>query len=117
HDIHLDVEVPAHTLLGGAEGLALLVAQVMPHWMVASYASVYVGVAQSCVDECVAHCQVRGIAPPPNVRARLGRGDAAVAAARLVVDEAARRVAIAPGDAETNRWVWRAKLLAGTTAM
>ena len=31
------------TLLGGAEGLALLVAQVMPHWMVASYAAVYVG--------------------------------------------------------------------------
>ncbi len=117
HDIHLDVEVPAASLLGGAEGLALLVAQVMPHWMVASYAAVYVGVAQSCVDECVAHCQARGIATLPNVRSRIGRADAAVAAARLVVDEAARRVAAAPGDNETNRWVWRAKLLAGTTAM
>ena len=30
--------------------------------------------------------------------------------------EAARRVDAAPGDPETNRWVWRAKLLAGTTA-
>ena len=117
HDLHLDVVVPAETLLGGVEGLALRVAQVMPHWMVASYASVYVGVAQSCVDECVAHCQARGIATLPNVRARIGRADAAVAAARLVVDEAARRVTIAPGDVETNRWVWRAKLLAGTTAM
>jgi alkylation response protein AidB-like acyl-CoA dehydrogenase len=117
HDLHLDVMVPAETLLGGVEGLALLVAQVMPHWMVASYAAVYVGVAQSCVDECVAHCQARGIAHLANVRARVGRADAAVAAARLVVDEAARRVAIAPGEAETNRWVWRAKLLAGTTAM
>jgi len=117
HDVHLDVMVPAETLLGGVEGLALLVAQVMPHWMVASYAAVYVGVAQSCVDECVAHCQARGIAHLANVRARVGRADAAVAAARLVVDEAARRVAIAPGEAETNRWVWRAKLLAGTTAM
>ena len=117
HDVHLDVVVPAKTLLGGAEGLALLVAQVMPHWMVASYAAVYVGVAQSCVDECVAHCQARGIATLPNVRARIGRADAAVAAARLVVDEAARRVVAAPGDIETNRWVWRAKLLAGTTAM
>ena len=32
------------------------------------------------------------------------------------VAEAARRVDEAPGDVETNRWVWRAKLLAGTTA-
>jgi alkylation response protein AidB-like acyl-CoA dehydrogenase len=116
HDLHLDVVVPESTLLGGVEGLALLVAQVMPHWMVASYAAVYVGVAQSCVDECVAHCQARGLTNLPAVRSRLGRADAAVAAARLVVDEAARRVTEAPGTPETNRWVWRAKLLAGTTA-
>jgi alkylation response protein AidB-like acyl-CoA dehydrogenase len=30
--------------------------------------------------------------------------------------EAARRVDEAPGDTETNRWVWRAKLIAGSTA-
>ena len=117
HDLHLDVVVPADRLLGGVEGLALLVAQVMPHWMVASYAAVYVGVAQSCVDEAVAHCRARGLAELPSVRARVGRADAAVAAATMVVSEAARRVALAPGDAETNRWVWRAKLIAGTTAM
>jgi alkylation response protein AidB-like acyl-CoA dehydrogenase len=117
HDLHLDVEVPPSTVLGGVEGLALLVAQVMPHWMVASYAAVYVGVAQSCVDEAVTHCQARGLAHLPSVRSRLGRADAAVAAARLVVDEAARRVTEAPGEPETNRWVWRAKYLAGTTAM
>ncbi len=117
HDLHLDVVVPASRLLGGVEGLALLVAQLMPHWMVASYAAVYVGVAQSCVDEAVAHCQARGLAHLPSVRARIGRADAAVAAARLVVDETAQRVAAAPGEPETNRWVWRAKLLAGTTAM
>ena len=109
--------MPADALLGGVEGLALLVAQIMPHWMVASYAAVYVGVAQSCVDEAVAHCRARGLATLPSVRARIGRADAAVAAAWLAVQEAARRVNEAPGDAETNRWVWRAKLLAGTTAM
>src|SRR5690606_19696183 len=113
HDVHLDLVVPTTALLGGAEGLALLVAQLMPHWMVASYAAVYVGVAQSCVDEAVAHCQERKLAHLPSVRARIGRADAAVAAARLVVDEAARRVTEAPGDPETNRWVWRAKYLAG----
>jgi alkylation response protein AidB-like acyl-CoA dehydrogenase len=119
HDLHVDVTVQASCLLGGVEGLALLVAQLMPHWMVASYAAVYVGVAQSCVDEAVAHLTGgrAALAALPSVRARVGRADAAVAAARLVVDEAARRVTTAPGDPETNRWVWRAKLLAGTTAM
>jgi alkylation response protein AidB-like acyl-CoA dehydrogenase len=39
-----------------------------------------------------------------------------VEAARLAVLEAARRVDAAPGEPDTNRWVWRAKLLAGTTA-
>jgi len=117
HDLHLDVVVPPGTLLGGVEGLALLAAQLMPHWMVASYAAVYVGVAQSCVDEAVKHLTQRGLASLPAVRARVGRADAAVAAARLVVDEAARLVNEAAGEPETNRWVWRAKLLAGTTAI
>ena len=116
HDLYLDVRVPAGALLGGVEGLALLVAQLAPHWMVASYAAVYVGVAQSAIDAAVAHLTERRLAQLPAVRARIGRADAAVAAARLAVDEAARRVDEAPGEEETRRWVWRAKLLAGTTA-
>jgi alkylation response protein AidB-like acyl-CoA dehydrogenase len=117
HDVHLDVVVPGSALLGGVEGMALLMAQLMPHWMVASYAAVYVGVAQSCMDEAVAHCRARGLDTLAWVRSRIGRADAAVSAARLVVDEAARRVTESPGEPETNRWVWRAKLTAGTTAM
>jgi alkylation response protein AidB-like acyl-CoA dehydrogenase len=39
-----------------------------------------------------------------------------VAAAALVVTEAATRVDEAPGESETNRWIWRAKLVAGETA-
>jgi alkylation response protein AidB-like acyl-CoA dehydrogenase len=116
HDVHLDVTVPDDALLGGVEGLALLVAQVMPHWLVASYAAVYVGVAQAAIDAAVAHVSERGLGKLPAVRARIGRADAAVASARLVVTEAARRVDAAPGEPETNRWVWRAKLLAGTMA-
>ncbi len=116
HDLHLDVRVGVGTLLGGVEGLALWFAQLMPHWLVASYAAVYVGVAQASVDAAVTHLTGRGLAALPWVRARIGRADAAVAAARLAVAEAARRVDAAPGDAGTNRWVWRAKLLAGTTA-
>nr|MDP9442073.1 acyl-CoA/acyl-ACP dehydrogenase [Actinomycetota bacterium] len=49
-------------------------------------------------------------------RQRLGRADACVEAARLAVEEAGRQVDAKPGDAETNRAVYRAKLLAGDTA-
>lgn len=117
HDLHLDVLAPADSLLGGVEGLALLLAQVMPQWLVASYAAVYVGVAQAAVDAASGYIGERGLDRLPAVRARLGRADARVAAARLAVLEAARRVDAAPGEADTNRWVWRAKLLAGETAM
>jgi alkylation response protein AidB-like acyl-CoA dehydrogenase len=116
HDLHVDVTVPPDALLGGIEGLALVVAQMMPHWLVASYAAVYVGVAQAAVDAAVEHLTARRLSGLPAVRGRVGRADAAVSAARLVVAEAARRVDATPGDPETNRWVWRAKLLAGTTA-
>jgi alkylation response protein AidB-like acyl-CoA dehydrogenase len=111
NDLHVDVTVPSGALLGGVEGLALVVAQLAPHWMVASYAAVYVGVARAAVDAAVEHVTARKLGHLPAVRARIGRADAAVAAAHLAVMEAARRV-----DEETNRWVWRAKLLAGTTA-
>jgi alkylation response protein AidB-like acyl-CoA dehydrogenase len=117
HDLLLDVVAPAGALLGGIEGLALPMAQLMPQWLVASYAAVYVGVARSAIDAAVEHLTGRGLTGLPAVRARVGRADAAVEAARLAVLEAARRVDQAPGTPETNRWVWRAKLLAGQTAM
>jgi alkylation response protein AidB-like acyl-CoA dehydrogenase len=116
HDLHLDVLTPRTTLLGGVEGLALWFAQLMPHWLVASYAAVYVGVAQAAVDAAVAHLRERRLTHLPSVRSRIGRADAAVAAARLAVAEAARRVDEDSGAEETRRWVWRAKYLAGTTA-
>lgn len=117
HDLHLDAVVPADALLGGVEGLTLPLAQIMPQWLVASYAAVYVGVAQAALDAAVTYLGGREPARLPAVRSRLGHADARVAAAREVVREAARRVDGAPGTAETNRWVWRAKLLAGDTAM
>jgi alkylation response protein AidB-like acyl-CoA dehydrogenase len=116
HDLHIDVEVPHTRLLGGVEGLALWFAQLMPHWLVASYAAVYVGVAQASLDAATEHINGRGLGHLPAVRSRMGRADAAVSAARLAVQEAARRVDREPGATDTNRWVWRAKLLAGDTA-
>ncbi|WP_228454717.1 acyl-CoA dehydrogenase family protein, partial [Streptomyces alkaliphilus] len=116
HDLHLDTEVSADALLGGVEGLALPIAEVMPQWLVASYAAVYVGVARAVLRAAADHLGERGLTGLPAVRARVGRADAAVEAAALAVAEAARRVTDRPGEPETNRWVWRAKLLAGDTA-
>jgi alkylation response protein AidB-like acyl-CoA dehydrogenase len=116
-DLDLDVVVPAHALLGQVEGLALLLAQVMPQWLVASYAAVYVGVARSAVSAATDYIDKRSLGRLPAVRARLGRADAAVAAAEEAVRAMARAVTAAPGEPDTNRWVWRAKLIAGETAM
>lgn len=117
HDLDLDVVVPDDALLGQVEGMALLLAQVMPQWLVASYAAVYVGVAQAALTAASDYIDERGLGRLPMVRARLGRADSAVAAAREVIRAMARAVDAAPGEPATNRWVWRAKLIAGETAM
>jgi alkylation response protein AidB-like acyl-CoA dehydrogenase len=117
HDLSLDVVVPADALLGQVEGMAVLLAQVMPQWLVASYAAVYVGVAQAALAAATDYVNGRGLGRLPMVRARLGRADAGVAAAREVVRAMAQAVTAAPGEPATNRWVWRAKLVAGETAM
>jgi alkylation response protein AidB-like acyl-CoA dehydrogenase len=52
-----------------------------------------------------------------SVRQRVGRAEAEVQAARLALERAARLVDLRPGDPETNRWTYRAKLLAGDVAM
>lgn len=124
----LDTSVDATTLVG-VEGVALLLADSMPEWLVASYAAVYVGVAQAALDAAVAHVQTTIATEPrsdneirdvplsssPWIRQRIGRAEAQVAAARLVVEEAARRVVADPGEPETVRAVYRAKLVAGDT--
>ncbi|MDA8295029.1 MAG: acyl-CoA/acyl-ACP dehydrogenase [Actinomycetota bacterium] len=116
HDVTFDVGLPLDALLGGVEGLALLLAQVMPQWLVASYAAVYVGVATAALEEAARQATARGLGRLPALRARLGRADAQIAAARLCVLDAARAVDASPGTPATNRAVWRAKLLAGDVA-
>ena len=124
HGLTLDVEVEPTALVGGIEGLAVLLAYAMPQWLVASYAAVYVGVAAAALSEAVTYInrrtvagQVGGLASVGFIRGRLGRCDAQVEAARLAVVEAGRRVDAAPGEPATNQAVYRAKLLAGDAAM
>jgi alkylation response protein AidB-like acyl-CoA dehydrogenase len=122
--LRIDAQVPADALLGGVEGLVLPLAQGMPQWLVASYAAVYVGVGRGAVAEAIAYLGSRkvagergGLARLASVRARVGRAEADVEAARLTLEHAARLVDLQPGDPETNRWVYRAKLLAGDASM
>lgn len=128
--LRLDVVVGSDALLGGIEGLAVLLAYAMPQWLVASYAAVYVGVAQAALAAAIDYLGARtvthagtttptrgGLSRHAMVRQRVGRADAQVEAARVVLDEAARRVDVAPGEPDTNRWIYRAKLLAGDAAM
>jgi alkylation response protein AidB-like acyl-CoA dehydrogenase len=117
NDLHLDVHAPKESLLGGVEGLALLLARLSPQWLVASYAAVYVGIARAAIAEAARQLKERDLHTLPAVRARLGRADAATEAAWLATYDAAKRVDEAPGDPSTNRAVYRAKLLAGDTAM
>jgi alkylation response protein AidB-like acyl-CoA dehydrogenase len=124
HTMHVDARVPEESLLGGIEGLVLPLADAMPQWLVASYAAIYVGVGRAAVAHARDYLRTRtvagqkgGLAHLAQVRQRVGRADAAVEAAARVLVHAAHLVDLRPGDAETNRWVYRAKLLAGDTAM
>lgn len=120
----IDAWVPEDALLGGVEGLVLPLANAMPQWLVASYAAVYVGLAEAAVREAVSYLRGRtvlgergALAGLPAVRQRVGRAEAEVQAARLALEQAGRLVDLRPGDTETNRWTYRAKLLAGDVAM
>lgn len=120
----IDAWVAEDALLGGVEGLVLPLAHAMPQWLVASYAAVYVGLAEAAVREGVAYLRDRAVAGERGalarvaaVRQRVGRAEAEVQAARLALERAARLVDLRPGDPETNRWTYRAKLLAGDVAM
>jgi alkylation response protein AidB-like acyl-CoA dehydrogenase len=122
--MELDVTVADDALLGGVEGLTLPLAYGMPQWLVASYAAVYVGLAESSVREAISYLRGRtvagrigGLTEVASVRQRVGRAEGDVHAARLALERAARLVDLRPGDPETNRSTFRAKLLAGDVAM
>jgi alkylation response protein AidB-like acyl-CoA dehydrogenase len=122
--MRIDVTLPEDALLGGVEGLVLPLAETMPQWLVASYAAVYVGLAEAAVREAVSYLRDRAVAGErgalgrlPAVRQRVGRAEAEVQSARLALERAARMIDIRPGDPETNRWTYRSKLLAGDVAM
>jgi alkylation response protein AidB-like acyl-CoA dehydrogenase len=122
--MEIDAWVTEDALLGGVEGLVLPLAHAMPQWLVASYAAVYVGLAEAAIREADSYLRDRTVAGERGalarlaaVRQRVGRAEAEVEAARLTLERAARLVDLRPGDPETNRWTYRAKLLAGDVAM
>ena len=90
----------------------------MPQWLVACYAAVYVGVAQSAVTAAVEHLRARDARPscrpcgPGSAGPRRGWRRPGWPCWRRPAGWTRPRAT-----PETNRWVWRAKLLAGETAM
>ncbi|MGH2695962.1 MAG: acyl-CoA dehydrogenase family protein, partial [Actinomycetota bacterium] len=93
--LQLDARVSEDALLGGVEGLVLPLAHGMPQWLVASYAAVYVGLAEAAVREAVSYLRQRPVAGDRGgltrlaaVRQRVGRAEAEVQAARLALEHA-----------------------------
>ena len=117
HDVSFDCVLDHSALVGGVEGIALMIAALMPQWLVASYAAVYAGVARAAVNAAVEELRRRGLTKLSAVRARVGRADAQARAAELAVYDAAALVDVAPGSLEANRAVYRAKLIAGDSAV
>jgi alkylation response protein AidB-like acyl-CoA dehydrogenase len=113
--VELDTTVERQALLG-VEGVAVLLAHVMPQWLVASYAAVYAGVAAAAVHHGGEALAARGPVSSA-ARSRLGRADATAQGAVLAVRRAAAEIDRAPGEPETNQWIYRAKLLAGDAAV
>lgn len=114
--LRLDVHVPREALLGEVEGVAVPLAHAMPEWLTASYAAVYVGVAEAAVRVGSDDLAGRSVVPPSR-RAMLGRAVAAVNAARCTLVAAAAAVDSGRGSPEANRLVYAAKLIAGDTAV
>src|SRR5690606_38830333 len=59
--LRLDVVVGSDALLGGIEGLAVLLAYAMPQCLVASYAAGYVGVAQAAPAAAIDYLGARTV--------------------------------------------------------
>ncbi|MEV6632808.1 acyl-CoA dehydrogenase family protein [Actinoplanes sp. NPDC051470] len=111
-DMTLDaVEVGRDRLFMGIEGMSLFKLVREPHWMVAGYTGVYLGLARSLFDQIVA--AAAGRADDTDLRRRVGRAAASLRAARALVYEACAVVDEARGTVEANAGVHAAKYVVG----
>ncbi|WFB09338.1 acyl-CoA/acyl-ACP dehydrogenase [Streptomyces sp. LX-29] len=111
------VRLPRSRLFLGVEGMSLYKLVREPHWMVAGYTGVYLGIAQALFDHVVDF--VRGSArhrDSPVVRHEVGRLSAELRAARALVYAAGELVVARRGSTEANASVHAAKYTVGELA-
>jgi len=119
--MHLEqVFVPDERLFLGTQGLGMLKLVREPHWTIAGYVGVYLGICSASFEFLCDYLQNRNkpgtedpVANSDWIQHRVGELSVAMEACRTVVYDAARQVDEAPGALETNAAVHRSKYLAG----
>ncbi len=119
--MHLDdVFVPKERLFLGTQGLGMLKLVREPHWTIAGYVGVYLGICSATFDFMCDYLRNRNkpgtddpVANSEWIQHRVGELAVQMEACRTVVYDAARQVDENPGKAETNVAVHRSKYMAG----
>jgi len=119
--MHLkDVFVPNEGLFLGTQGLGMLKLVREPHWTIAGYVGVYLGLCSATFDFMISYLKNKKkpgtdetVVTSEQLQHQVGELSVAMEACRTVVYDAARRVDEEPGSVETNEAVHRAKYMAG----
>ena len=119
--MHLkDVFVPNEALFLGTQGLGMLKLVREPHWTIAGYIGVYLGLCTATFDFMTGYLKNKKkpgsdetVVTSEQLQHQVGELSVAMEACRTVVYDAARRVDENPGAVETNEAVHRAKYMAG----
>jgi len=119
--MHLeDVFVPTERLFLGTQGLGMLKLVREPHWTIAGYVGVYLGLCSATFDFMINYLQNKKkpgsdetVIDSEQVQHQVGELYVAMEACRTVVYDAARRVGENPGTPETNEAVHRSKYMVG----
>ncbi len=119
--MHLEkVLVPDEHLFLGTQGLGILKVVREPHWTIAGYVGVYLGLCAASFEFMCDYLKSRNkpgtdepVAHSDWIQHRVGELAMSMEACRTVVYDAARQVDENPGAPETNEAVHRSKYMAG----
>ena len=119
--MHLkDVFVPTNRLFLGTQGLGMLKLVREPHWTIAGYIGVYLGICSVTFEFMTNYLQNKkkpgtdeSVITSEQVQHQVGELSIAMETCRTVVYDAARQVDENPGTVETNEAVHRSKYLVG----
>jgi len=115
-----DVFVPTERLFLGSQGLGMLKLVREPHWTIAGYVGVYLGICGASFDFMVNYLRNKkkpgseeSVIESDWIQHEVGKLAVDLEACRTVVYDAARQVDEHPGKPETNVAVHRSKYMAG----